>query len=161
MLFPNVCRPRTIVKNVAGQFYTDKLEPLTPNQALNLSGNEQSFIIKPSVDSGTGRLIKFYDKNKNSKDDIKKMFTELKANFVVQEIVQQHPVLGSLHESSLNTVRILSFFFEGEVYILSAIVRMGAGNARVDNVSSGGMQCGIDVTTGQCHTLACTKKEIG
>ena len=158
MLFPNVCRPRTIVKNVAGQFYTDKLELLTPNQALNLSGNEQSFIIKPSVDSGTGRLIKFYDKNKNSKDDIKKMFTELKANYVVQEIVQQHPVLGSLHESSLNTVRILSFFFEGEVYILSAIVRMGAGNARVDNVSSGGMQCGIDVATGQCHTLACTKK---
>ena len=125
---------------------------------MNLSGNEQSFIIKPSVDSGTGRLIKFYDKNKNSKDDIKKMFTELKANYVVQEIVQQHPVLGSLHESSLNTVRILSFFFEGEVYILSAIVRMGAGNARVDNVSSGGMQCGIDVATGQCHTLACTKK---
>ena len=65
---------------MAGQFYTDKLELLTPNQALNLSGNEQSFIIKPSVDSGTGRLIKFYDKNKNSKDDIKKMFTELKAN---------------------------------------------------------------------------------
>ena len=41
---------------------------------------------------------------------------------------------------------------------MSAIVRMGAGNARVDNVSSGGMQCGIDVATGQCHTLACTKK---
>ena len=67
MLFPNVCRPRTIVKNVAGQFYTDKLELLTPNQALNLSGNEQSFIIKPSVDSEQDVLSSFMIKIRTQK----------------------------------------------------------------------------------------------
>lgn len=158
VMFPSLNRPRTIVKSMAGQFYTDQLELLTSGEALQLCEAEDSFIIKPAIDSGTGRLIQFYDKTKNSISDIKKMFSDLGTNFVVQELVEQHPALSALHRYSLNTVRILSFFFRGDVHILSAIVRMGAGDARVDNVSSGGMQCGIDTVTGQCHTLACTKK---
>ncbi len=157
MLFPNVTRPRTVVKNVAGQYYTDDLQLLTYDEALARCKAESSFIIKPAIDSGTGRLIQFYDKGKNPESDISKMLSDLRANFVVQEVVKQHPVLSSLHASSLNTIRILSFFFEGEVYILSSIVRMGAGGARVDNVSVGGMQCGVG-TDGQCFPLACTKK---
>lgn len=158
VIFPNLNRPRTIVKSMAGQFYTDQLGLLSPTEALKLCKEEERFIIKPAIDSGTGRLIQFYDKALNSESDIKRMFSALGTNFIVQEIVDQHPALAALHASSLNTVRILSFFFRGEVYILSAIVRMGAGGAKVDNVSSGGMQCGIDTITGQCHTLACTKK---
>ena len=158
VMFPNLNRPRTIVKSMAGQFYTDNLELLTPSEAFNLCKQEERFIIKPAIDSGTGRLIQFYDKQKNSTEDIKKMFKDLGTNFVVQEIVEQHPILASLHSASLNTVRILSFFFRGNVYILSVIVRMGAGDAKVDNVSSGGMQCGVDTLTGQFYKLACTKK---
>lgn len=158
VMFPSLNRPRTIVKSMAGQFYTDNLELLTPAEALKLCAEEKKFIIKPAIDSGTGRLIQFYDDDKNSKADIERMFSDLGTNFIVQEIVEQHPILATLHASSLNTVRILSFFFKGNVYILSAIVRMGSGDAKVDNVSSGGMQCGIDTATGRCHTLACTKK---
>lgn len=158
VMFPDLQRPRTVIKSMAGQFYTDKLELLTSDEAFNLCKQERSFIIKPAIDSGTGRLIQFYDKETNSPDDIKKMFKDLGTNFVVQEIVEQHPVLASLHAKSLNTVRVLSFFFRGEVYILSVIVRMGAGDVKVDNVSSGGMQCGIDPVTGQFYSHACTKK---
>lgn len=157
VLFPKLKRPRTIVKNIAGQFYTDDLSTLTSAEAVKACEEENAFIIKPSIDSGAGRLIQFYDKDKNSKSDIKKMFSDLKANFIVQEIIDQHSVLSSLHANSLNTIRILSFFFEGDVHILSAIVRMGGGDSRIDNVTSGGMQCGIDMS-GQCNRLACTKK---
>ena len=157
VLFPGLNRPRTIVKNIAGQFYSDDLKMLDPGEALKMCQSEKSFIIKPSIDSGTGRLIRFYDSESNGPEDIQKMFSDLGANFIVQEIVEQHPILSSLHEASLNTVRVLSFFFMGEVHILSSIVRMGGGDSRVDNVSSGGMQCGIDMS-GQCHRLACTKK---
>lgn len=156
-LFPDLNRPRTIIKNMAGQYYTDDLQTLTAEEALELCCREESFILKPAIDSGAGRLIQFYDSKTDSPDVIPKLLASLKNNFIVQEIVRQHPVLASLHESSLNTIRILSFFFEGEVHILSAIVRMGTGDARVDNVTAGGMQCGVHLD-GQCYTLACTKK---
>lgn len=157
LLFPNLKRPRTVVKNMAGQYYTDDLNVITKDKALKLCYAEESFIIKPSIDSGAGRLIQFYDSKVDSPELIPGLFTSLGNNFIVQEVVKQHPILASLHKSSLNTIRILSFFFEGEIYILSAIVRMGTGEARVDNVTAGGMQCGVNLD-GQCYKLACTKK---
>ncbi len=157
ILFPKLNRPRTIVKRIACQYYTDDLSILTEKEAFNLCKKENAFILKPSVDSGTGRLIQFYDSTVNNEKDLMKILFSMGSNFIVQEIVKQHPTLASLHESSLNTIRILSFFLEEEVHILSAIVRMGAGNQRVDNVSSGGIQCSINLD-GTCHKLASTKK---
>ncbi len=157
-LFPDLNRPRTIVKNIAGEFYTDDLHRLTREEALQLCEKEEKFICKPSIDSGAGRLIQFYESGKDPKEKIEQIFDSFdNCNFIAQEIVKQHPVLASLHQNSLNTVRIVSFFFEGEVHILSAIVRMGTGDARLDNITAGGMQCGVDMT-GQLYTLACTKK---
>ena len=40
-------------------------------------------------------------------------------------------------------MRVLSIFFQNEVHILSAILRMGQKGSMVDNVSAGGIQCGI------------------
>ena len=54
----------------------------------------------------------------------------LKANFIVQEAVKQHAVLAALNPSSLNTIRVVSFLFEGTIYILSSILRMGASDIR-------------------------------
>ena len=157
ILFPELKRPRTIVKNMAGQYYTDDLEPLTEQEALGLCMAEERFILKPSIDSGAGTGIRFYERGADSGTEIRRMIDSLKNNFIIQEIVEQHEILASFHKKSLNTIRILSFFFEGEVHVLSAIVRMGGGEARVDNVTSGGMQCGLQMD-GQCHSLACTKK---
>ncbi len=157
VLFPNIKRPRTVVKCMGGQYYTDDLSPLTEEEATEKCRMESAFIMKPSIDSGTGRLIQFYDSNVDKKESIPVKMKELGKNYIVQEIVEQHPVLASLHKSSLNTIRILSFYFRGEVFILSAIIRMGAGNQRVDNVSSGGLQCGIHMD-GQLYEKACTLK---
>lgn len=43
----------------------------------------------------------------------------------------------------INSISIVSFFIDGEVKILSSILRLGVGNPKVDNVSSGGVACGI------------------
>ncbi len=157
VLFPDVRRPRTIVKNIACDFYTDDLHILSKNDALELCKKESSFIVKPSIDSGAGRLIEFYDKNEQSFEDMKKMLEKAGQNYIVQEIVKQHPIMASLHHDSLNTIRILSFFFEEEIHILSAIVRMGSGDAKIDNVTAGGIQCGVHMD-GTLYPKACTKK---
>lgn len=157
VLFPGVKRPRTIVKNIACVFYTDDLHILSTNDALELCKKESSFIVKPSIDSGAGRLIEFYDENEQSFKDMKKILEKAGRNYIVQEIVKQHPIMASLHHASLNTIRILSFFFEEEIHIISAIVRMGSGDAKIDNVTAGGMQCGVKMD-GTLYPKACTKK---
>jgi len=74
---------------------------------------------------------------------IKQYFAEYKGNFTAQKLVKQHADLNKIHAKSLNTIRVISFHFENEVHILSAQLRMGAGDARIDNYSAGGIACAI------------------
>ena len=71
------------------------------------------------------------------------LFDKFEANFVVQRLVRQHPDLARINKESLNTVRVMSFRFKGEVHILSTQLRMGGVGSRVDNVTAGGCACVI------------------
>ena len=101
------------------------------------------FLIKPSIDSGEGRLISFFDSQDLDQKSLISAIDGLKANFIVQEAVKQHAVLAALNPSSLNTIRVVSFLFEGTIYILSSILRMGASGHKVDNIGAGGFACPI------------------
>ena len=144
MWFHDLNRPETICKNVAGVFYDGQKNIKNREKAVALCIQHRGeLIIKPSIDSGEGRLISFFDPQRDSVDKVQKLIDDLKANYIVQGVVKQHPILEKMNPSSLNTIRVVSFFFEGEVYILSIILRMGAKNARVDNIGAGGFACQI------------------
>ena len=142
--FPEIKRPETICKNIAGVYYTPDMQPISFDEAITLalSFNDEC-LIKPSIDSGEGRLIKFFTPETMNKIEIEKSFKEIGANFILQAVVKQHKTLSEMNPSSLNTIRVVSFFFECEVYILSCILRVGAPNAKVDNVGAGGYACPI------------------
>lgn len=144
-LLPDVKKPETIVKNIAGQFYNGDLDqPITAEKAMQLCEAEEHLIIKPSIASGSGRSITFFDRDDPKTQTISAIFSKFQANFVVQRLVQQHPDLARINNgSSLNTVRVFSFYFEEEVHILSTILRMGSMNSRIDNISAGGISCVI------------------
>ena len=142
--FPDVTRPETICKNIAGVYYDADMKPITFEQAVELASSyKQESLIKPSIDSGEGRLIKFFTPASATKKRIEKSFREIGANFIMQAAVKQHPTLAKLNPSSLNTIRVVSFFFEGKVHILSCILRVGAPNSKVDNVGAGGFACPV------------------
>lgn len=137
--FSDLKRPQTIVKNMAGVFYNDKMEVIDKEKAVELIlSYSNEFLVKPSIDSGEGRLIRFFDKKSNNKKNILDAFNILKANYIFQESVKQHPYLNVLNPSSLNTVRVVSLFFKGEVHMLSSILRIGGKNSKVDNIGAGG-----------------------
>lgn len=142
-VLPGVKQPDTVVKNIAGYYYTGKNEPITEEQALALCAAEDCLIFKPTVDSGSGRLIQFFDRDQMDKTVIRRYFGEYHANFTAQRILEQHADLAAIHSKSLNTIRVISFRFKGEVHILSAQLRMGSGDARIDNYSAGGIACAI------------------
>ena len=65
-------------------------------------------------------------------------------NFIIQNYLLQHEQLSSLNPSSVNTIRFKTLLINGEVQVLSAILRIGAENANVDNTRIGGSYCGVN-----------------
>ncbi len=156
--FPDIKRPETICKNIAGVFYDADMNPISYDEAVSkVLAYEKDCLIKPSIDSGEARLIQFFTPDDKNKDSIESSFNDLGANFIVQAVVEQHEMLSKLNPSSLNTIRIISFFFENDVHILSCILRVGAPKSRVDNIGAGGYACPI-LPDGQLTEKAVNRK---
>ena len=58
---------------------------------------------------------------------------------IVQKAIEQSPVTARFNETSLNTFRITTLLLNGQVSVLTRMMRCGAKGSIVDNVSSGGM----------------------
>ena len=68
---------------------------------------------------------------------------------ICEEFIRQHPVLNALNPHSVNTIRVTSLLIDGEVEILTATLRCGAGEDSItDNLSKGGIGARIDIETG-------------
>ena len=142
-LLPNVKKPLTVVKNVAGYYYNgDKEELITREEAEKLCWQEEHLIIKP-FRSSKGAGIVFYDKNNKTSPSIRSIFDTFGSGFVAQRIIKQHSVLANINKNSVNTVRVVTFHFKGKVHILSTVLRMGGTDSRVDNIAQGGRACPI------------------
>ena len=156
--FPDIVRPGTICKNIAGVFYDTDMNIISYNDAVDLCLDyKDEFLIKPSIDSGEGRLIKFFEPGEANIHTVRTAFNDIEANFIVQASVKQHPELGKLNPSSLNSIRVVSLFFNNEVHILSCILRVGAKNSKVDNIGAGGFACPI-LKDGQLKDKAVNRK---
>lgn len=142
-LFPYLKQPRTILRNSNHCFYDGSGNIINSNQAKLILESENSFVIKPAIYSGEGVDIYFYDKEGNQEVDYINLMNSYGTDYIVQEIATQHKVLDSIHPKSINTIRVISFLFQGEVHISSSILRMGVGGSRLDNVSAGGLACPI------------------
>ncbi len=152
-LFSHLNRPRTIVKNSCGRFYDGDQRIITRDEAIALCLKEKSLIAKYATFSHGGKNIYVLGEGEVTEAAVKEFFDQFKMNFVVQELVEQHEDMARLNPTSLNTIRIISFFFNNETHILSSLVRIGGDGARVDNYSSKGYACRIN-PNGMLHERA-------
>jgi glutathione synthase/RimK-type ligase-like ATP-grasp enzyme len=78
---------------------------------------------------------------------------------IVQEVLIQDKRLAAFSSSSVNTIRVVTFFTKKEeVIIVSATMRCGVGNSFVDNWSAGGVAVGVDCKTGRLKQFALDKR---
>lgn len=154
---PDIAHPATVVKNISGQFYDDALHLLEEAEAVDRCMQAGRFIIKPSVGSGRGNGITFLNGCDLSEADVRRLFAEYGKNFIIQEKLQQHAALSQFHAESLNTMRIVTFRYENEVRILSAVLRIGAGDSELDNISKGGFACKVHLD-GRLDRLAVNRR---
>lgn len=142
LMFSDVYHPLTIGRKING-LYLDKDYKTTDLKAIiNQCRSFNEVVVKYSVDSEGGKGVQVIDPIKNEED-----LTEIiksSYNSIIQEAIKQHPSVSAIHQSSINTIRVISLLRKGEVHILSMIIRMGRDGKRVDNSSSGGIFCGID-----------------
>lgn len=73
-----------------------------------------------------------------------------KSEWIAQELIIQHPMIKLLNESSVNTVRFLTYIDKNNnVKIAKAVLKIGAKGQIVDNFWAGGILLNIDVENGQ------------
>lgn len=63
--------------------------------------------------------------------------------FLVEQVIPQHPEMAALNPSSVNSLRIVSYFDGSEVHILARVLKMGNGDV-IDNFAHGGMYTMLD-----------------
>jgi hypothetical protein len=68
--------------------------------------------------------------------------------FIVEERLRPHSELAELSPEVVHTARLVTML-DGDVEVITAALRIGAGMAPVDNFSQGNLAAAIDVSTGR------------
>lgn len=143
-IFSGIKQPEVVIRNIGGILLDANYQLLSLDKAIEQIQQEGEVICKPTIESGSGRSIQFWRCN-GAMDEIKSFLTDMsEKDYIVQKIIKQHPELNKVHDGSINSIRIVSILMQDGVYILSSNLRMGVGDSRIDNVTSGGISCGID-----------------
>lgn len=133
--------PETVIKKIGGNFFDSEYNHIDYEEAHNLLlHTNQDLIIKLSRANNGRGVGKFSVKNNKIYFEGKNItFNELleihNKDFIVQKVIQQHPNLAAPHPSSVNTVRIVTFRWKGEIKYLFGFARFGIDNDIRDNAT--------------------------
>ncbi len=131
--------PTNIIENINNVFYDRDYNVISAEHALELISKYDNVIVKPSLDTGFGKGVSLI-KNCADKNNVKETLSQYKMNYIVQEVFKQHELLASFNSSSVNVVRFISLFLDGEVYPVMCALRCGAEGSISDNyISKDGM----------------------
>ena len=102
-----------------------------------------------SADGSKGDGVAIHDKEGDGRDT-RELFEELLRGkpLIIEELVVQDPRMAAFHPSSVNTMRVMTWYDGGEMTILYALVRMGRGGSVIDNASAGGVIAAVDRESG-------------
>lgn len=115
--FTNQVTPRTLLRNINGIYYDENYNELDESE-INIDIISDAFdklIVKPSVDSSSGRNILFFAKNTggfflvgNEKEKLSIAFLEetFGKNFLIQECLEQSSFMAQFCNTSVNTLRV-------------------------------------------------------
>jgi len=157
-LFSDAKQPHMICCRINGFWYGSEYEMLGRDMPSDLLCHEREIVIKQAAGSSGGHAVYFVDgKEGLISEKAKECVERIKNDIIIQSVLVQHEAYSRLNKSSLNSLRLVSLLRkDGTAKIYSIILRMGAGNMRVDNESSGGINCGV-CEDGQMRSIGYTK----
>lgn len=152
--------PYVFLSCVAGVFRYCDGTLISLKEAIDKLGDIGEAFIKPTVDSCSGNGCAVID-IKNGIDQISgkklaELFAMMGKNFVVQERIKTHKSISSLYANSVNTFRIMTYFWKGSIEHVPIIMRIGQGGSVLDNAHAGGMFIAV-TDDGVLHSTAFTE----
>jgi len=115
-------------------------------QFLEFVRKHKKVITKPDIGS-LGWNVKLFEYTNDA--EALAYFHSLKRETICEEYIIQHEKMSSLNPSSVNSVRVVTLFDDGELIIMGAFLRMGGkADSVVDNICDYGIAGVIDPETG-------------
>lgn len=143
-MFPGAKQPKMLAYRMNGFWYTENGELTNVNSVRDSIMISKPCFVKLATDSEGGHGITFVDPNVKSGSEILKILNKNNLDIVVQEGIVQSPTLSAINKNSVNTIRLITLLKrDGTVKIYSVVLRMGIGESKVDNASSGGITVGV------------------
>ncbi|MBE0675850.1 MAG: hypothetical protein IH591_14415 [Bacteroidales bacterium] len=150
--------PEVVLRCINGVLYTPDFRPAgRPGEyrAFPPAYEGRKLIIKPTMDSGGGKAVRVISCSGEGVElnprvqgvtTLPQLFGLYGGNFIIQKYIDQHPWFARFNESSLNTVRVLTYrsIRNEEPVVLHRLLRAGRPGSVVDNQASGGIACAIN-----------------
>lgn len=148
---PKELRAYCVLRYMRGCFYDDEFNPLSFAMAERVLADYGGDVVgKIAQGSSGGHSVELFRDEKGRKIGKKHELTirwivENVTSYVVQERVYQEPIVASLNSASVNTCRVVTYRLpqRGQACVGSTMLRVGAGDDIVDNISSGGVSVGV------------------
>lgn len=152
LYFPEIKQPITVGRIENGLFLNNDYNLVTEDYILSACKEQERVIIKPAVGACAGAGIVYWDSSHSSVEELRRIFKDYQYA-IIQSVAKQHKVLADFNDSSVNTLRIVTLIFNGEVHAVSSVVIMGAKGAKTNHLHRGGLVCGI-LEDGQLRSTA-------
>ncbi len=157
-MFSGIAQPKLVAYRLNGFWYVEDELLLDGEQmAYEAVAKEKEVFIKRATDSGGGHGVKYLNCAGLTEEAFLDELKNFKGDVAIQRGITQHEALAKINPSSVNTIRIITLLTKKETFVLSAILRMGVGESKVDNSSSGGLTIGL-TTDGKLKKTACVDK---
>ena len=175
-MYPKIWLPKTYLRRMNGIFMDEDyciLKTINDENLLKILEGVDRFIVKPSIDSCSGRGISLFikkDQRYVSQNGIVLCYDTLidyyKNDFIIQECISQSTFFSQFNPTSINTIRMAVYrsVTDNQLYVTNVILRIGANGSVVDNAHSGGRFIGINECGGLnkyvCETFGTTAKSF-
>lgn len=152
ILLPDMKQPHTHLKNRNGYFYVEN-KAVSLDEAAEKCADLGDVIIKPTL-SSHGNGVKKLHIEKGVVDEkgttLKDLLVKYGKNYLIQDLVIQHPTMKALNPDSINTMRIVTYRSGMEVFVMYAAIRIGRKGHVIDNESAGGISTKINMDGTLC-----------
>lgn len=152
LYFPEIKQPMTLGRIENGLFLNRDYNLVTIDYILAACKEQERVIIKPAIGACAGAGIVYWDSSLSSTEELRNILMSYQYA-IIQSVAKQHKVLADFNDSSVNTLRIVTLIFNGEVRAVSSVVIMGAKGAKTNHLHRGGLVCGI-LDDGQLRSTA-------
>jgi hypothetical protein len=150
--FPNVITPPTPLRRIHGRLYDNNYDPVHPDDQWirqHLTPLDRVFV-KPSIDSGSGKDIIRFERDGSilragNKVLDERFLKDYPYDFVLQEVVVQHPFFAQFNSTSNNTLRVFTYRSVANDYVhtLHTLLRIGRKGSYLDHDNHGGVAIAV------------------